>query len=451
MQRLQRSILVCLALVSSGCSEEIGEPGSMLLVEGADADAWTAAPPPITVDVEKVFEDGGRTLLTTLPAPVERFSLGRGAIGSYVVSGKDDSGVARARALSLPIDPTGFAESAVPLFVSRTERFSRAPAALSFAQGERPVAAVVAGRYLFSAGGSAEGEVQTDAYDLGAWTGVPASPRVSCPSTPCTFSSIAVVADTVALAIGDTWAIWFDIESLGSGDQPLPEGLTSWADVAGGQTINAPDGTAFIVGATRAAPPSRWVIEISPDGAEVSTRALLTERAGAAAAWVDSRGLVVVGGDASGTGAGVELLAAGSQAFVGVPHPADATTGAGLAALDGASVVRAGGRDVAGAVAPTVDLALGCATCAPVARAEIVSLDRVRGFSLGAGELLFVGDDATGETTGVRLGAAGMTPTPLRVPRKGGSALAAPTGHVAVLGGSQLDGAAALEIELFAP
>jgi hypothetical protein len=80
--------------------------------------------------------------------------------------------------------------------------------------------------------------------------------------------------------------------------------------------VYAPDGTAYIVGATRAGPPSTAVLRIDVDAA---LRALSTTvaRAGAAATWVYERGLLVVGGAEEECGA--ELPAEGSDTFVPVP------------------------------------------------------------------------------------------------------------------------------------
>jgi hypothetical protein len=428
--------VLCIAL--SGCGEEIAEPGRVLLVEGADGDAWTAEPVPVTVEVDKTLASGDTVLLESATAPLESFSLGRGGVGRYVVTGKDAAGAVQARARSLPIDPAGFAERSLPLFVGRSERFSRAPGGLSAGQELHPPAAVLGGRYLFVAG---------DSYDLGAWTAV-GSPKLSCPEQPCRFSSLAGVGETLAgIGVGDDWAIWFD-RAL-SGDQGLPAGLSSWAEVAGGRTLNAPDGSAFIVGPTRPEPPTQWVVEVSREGA-LFARALAAPRAGAAATWVDGLGLVVAGGNTGASDTGVERLPPGAAAFVQLAYPADPTTGAALVALDGSTVLRAGGRTGSGDPAPSVEIALGCATgCSATLRPELVPLDRAVGFALGDGELIVVGDDPAGETAAARLGVAGLSLLALREPRRGASALAVPTGHIALFGGQRPDNSPALSVELF--
>lgn len=442
-----RRAAILLLVAVAGCGEELAEPGDAVLIQGADADAWTAAPVPTEVLVEKVLDSGKRHTLTTAAAPLERFSLGRGGVGRFQVQATDGSGVVRARASSLPLDPAGFAESALPLFIARTERFSRAPGELPTAAGSSPPAAIVAERYVLVAPAAGD-QVLTDGYDLGGWAPLgPLFGPVSCPAPPCAFRSLAIVDQALLLGVGDGWAVWWDLGTDASGDAPRPQGLASWADVAGGRTVTAPDGSAFVVGATRADPPSQWVVEIAPTG-ELFARALATPRAGAAATWVDGRGLVVVGGSASGAGA--ELLVVGTQAFAPLAYPADATRGAALVALDGARVLRAGGRDANGAFATSVELELGCVTgCAPLDRAEVVELDDAAGFPLGDGEALLVGRDATGATGGVRVGSAGATPTPLREPRSDATAIATPTGHVAVLGGMRPSGEPATSVELF--
>ena len=411
-------------LVLTGCSEELAEPGRVVLVQGEDTDAWNTAQ---TAEIEKILEDESRIALETRAAPVDRFSLGRGSAGRYEVTGRDPAGAVTTRASSVPIDPAGFAEDVIPLFVSQAARFSRAPEGFSVAQTERPPLALLGGWYLLAAGGD---EIAMDTYDLGYWRPV-ALPAVSCPAPPCTFRTIAVQADLV-FAIGDDWAIWLNFFEDTSGDVEKPKGLPSWADVAGGSAVSAPDGSIYVVGATRADPPTQWVVEVDPEGA-LAARALTTARSGASAVWVDGRGLAVVGGSADGPG--VELLLEGTEAFQTLPYPSDASVGAALVVLDSATLLRAGGRDPAlGTSAPTVELPLGCTTCAPKARSELVELDRAQGFSLGEGELLFVGDDAAGATAAIHLTSEGLSPAPFREPKVGASAIALPTGHVAVVG-----------------
>ena len=51
------------------------------------------------------------------------------------------------------------------------------------------------------------------------------------------------------LGVGSSTATWFDLSDGTSGAAPLPAGLTSYAEIAGGRSITGPDGTAYVVGA----------------------------------------------------------------------------------------------------------------------------------------------------------------------------------------------------------
>ena len=156
--------------------------------------------------------------------------------------------------------------------------------------------------------------------------------------------------------------------TAGSSDvtTPAPPAGISFLDVVGGAVIAGDDGAAYVVGATRATA-SDVVLRLGDDGS-LAVRHLLRARAGAAATWVDGRGLVVVGGIATGDGAAsVELLAPGATSSAALPFAADVTVGAVLAQAGGGRLVR---------VSPDgkVDaFDLGCATaCTPtVAEAKL--------------------------------------------------------------------------------
>jgi len=443
-----RRWLPLLLLSTVGCSEDLLDPGRARLEPGHEPDPWTESPAPTRGRVEKELADGSRSVIVDGPAPVREFSLGEGGVGRFVVSGDDADGVTRVRARSLPVSPAGLASSILPLFVSRTGTFARPPGELVTDQGERPPAAVVAGRYVVFAGGASGDRVALDGYDLGAWSPLQPPPSMGCPTAPCEITSLAVVSGTLSLAIGSDWAIWFDLDAGTSGDVARPDGLASWADVAGGSTVLTPSGEAYVVGATRMDAPSQAVVRIDADGV-LSYVALVTPRRGAAATWVTGRGLVVVGG-AGGSAAGAELMADGANAFTVLPYPSDETTGSALVARDGSRVLRVGGRDAASSPAPSVELDLGCGTgCQPTPAGADVALDRAAAFSVAEGHVLVVGDDADGNTSAALLDGTSATPVPLRDPRKGATALALPTGHVGVVGGIGGDGAGVGSVELY--
>jgi hypothetical protein len=190
------------------------------------------------------------------------------------------------------------------------------------------------------------------------------------------------------------------------------------------------------------------VLHLTRDGL-VDVLRLVTPRAGASAAWLPERGLLVAGGTATGSGA--ELLVSGADAFAPLALPAEDTRGAGLVGIDAQTVLRAGGT-LDGAPAETVALTLDCGDCVPELRGEPIPLTQARAFLLAEDDYLVIGTDAEGATVATRLRAGEASPAPLREPRRRAVALRGPTGQVVVAGGELLDGSGvAPSLELFTP
>jgi hypothetical protein len=230
------------------------------------------------------------------------------------------------------------------------------------------------------------------------------------------------------LVIGDDWAIWVDLEAKTSGDAPAQEGL-SWGELAAARVIETDVGVTYVVGPTQLQASSDAVLRLAEDGSLTLLRTT-TPRVGAAATWVPERGLVVAGG--SDSGAGAELLAEGSDAFVPLPFPADPTEGAALVDAGEGRVLRLG------AGVATVSLTLGCGSgCAPEPAGDGLALERPYAFRVADGSVLAVGGNGSGETRAMRLQDGVVTEISLREPRSGAVALALPTGHVAVVGGGK--------------
>jgi len=258
---------VLLFAVVSGCAgEEALPPGQLVLTVGHESDAWSREPVPLMVEIDRLPEAGGRERVETVAPPVERISLGRSGVASFELNARDQDGNAQLFARSLPIEPDGFAGTALPLFVSRTREFARPPGEFPAPPGADALAALAGGRYLVLAGAFGDGSVQTWGYDLGFWTPLGVGVKTRCPSEPCGFRSFAIVNQTVALGVNDDWAIWFDLETYASGDAPVPPGLNSYADLSGGSAVPGPDGSVFLVGATRDQPATKSVLHIHDDG-----------------------------------------------------------------------------------------------------------------------------------------------------------------------------------------
>lgn len=432
------------ALTLCACGEEDLPPGEIVLTLGQESDTWNGAE---TALVELENDDGEHSELLRKGAPLSRFEMGKGGITTFVVSGLDAAGAPQARGRSLPINRAGFAGIQLPLFVSRANELGRPPDNLPNAHPDHPPIEIVAGRYLYAFGATQAERAVADIYDFGSWQSITQG-SISCPTPPCKVESFAVVAGTLALAVGDDWGIAMALEDGTAIDAPKPEGLESFEEVSGGTTIHAEDGSAYLIGGTRSGAPTATVIHIDPDG--LLKKVLLSSpRAGAAAIWLQGRGLVVVGGG-DDQAAGAELLAEGASAFVTLPFAPDRTTGAALVSLEDNTVIRIGGRTETGGVADTVSLALGCGSgCMPTAVGSPIDLVTTQAFELTEGRALVVGDDTSGNTQVNIWSESAITPVPFREPRKGATAIAAPSGHVAIAGGTHPDGSPALSVELF--
>ena len=158
-------------------------------------------------------------------------------------------------------------------------------------------------------------------------------------------------------------------------------------------------------------------------------------RSGAAAVWADAVGLVVCGGNRSAPA--LELLSPEASVFAVPEYPADPADGAGLVPSAARRILRAGGRDSAGAFIPAVEYDLDCHTgCAAVALDVTVELDSVSGFGDSQKRALFVGLDRDGEIGVVALKQGKLSNVPLQIPRTAGAVVhEAPTGHLTILGG----------------
>ena len=416
----------------------------MRLTFGLEPDVWSDDPPPTEVVVSRRLSDGSLSEHSRRDAPVSDFALGGGGAAAYEVEVLTAEGASVARTRSVEVRPRDFVGASVPLFIGRTDALARA-ASLG-PHGAAPPVAVVADRYLFVAGARDGEHVRTDLFDLATWQPVGDAPELSCPESPCVYRSLAVIGDddNIVLGIGEGWGVWLNLGTLGSGVAELPMGLSSFADVAGGATVSAPDGVEYVVGATREDSPTDRVLQVSPSG-DLTTLQLETPRAGAAAAWIDGFGLLVAGGSA--TGAGAELLAIDAARFVALPFPSDDSTGAALADRGSGIALRVGGVDGSGAPAASVELDVACdAACSPADTGAAIIVQNARAFA-SPERVVAIGDGASG--TVVRF-VDGRETAP-RDDRSRATAVALPTGHVAVVSGVDPAGQPVATLELLSP
>jgi hypothetical protein len=316
---------------------------------------------------------------------------------------------------TLPVAVGGIDGLTLDLFIQRKGQFAILPAPLPFSP-EAPIAVILEGRYILVASRTSK---QALLYDLLLWALVENEDGGQGSTTlPCEPLSIAPIEGTSYMLIickeganstpigacapgteggagagtgGDLVAFQFDYTGQSCTQQVIAPSGSLWSSVAGGATVIAPNGDAFIVGGTRPAslkmPASNQVLKVglavANEEAGVSNvyttflSPLKASRLGAAALWStqNAGSVVVLGGNSDATDVGVEYVgdatADGGMGTAGsVNYPGDLTQGAGAALLDATHVLVAGGTSKDGTVAPARIFYLGCS--ASTCTAEIV-------------------------------------------------------------------------------
>ncbi|HVJ93987.1 MAG TPA: hypothetical protein VM580_29560, partial [Labilithrix sp.] len=410
-------LLLSSAGTSTSCAE--APDGSVNLVTGEESDVFSRAPAPVLLVTEKIELDGKRVEIARTPLPATTVDLGeqkRAEVGAIAVSGLDETGQTVVRGETLFIQWGALEKQPLEVFVQRTGELARMPRGPD--AFDPVVATTIAGRYVFAANGTS-----TLLYDLLSLRTLTTTPTLPRPAL-----SIASVG-TAVLLVDTEGATTFDLSTNETITLEPPAGGT-FAEVAGGDRVVAPDGTQFIVGATRReGGPTARVLVLDPSG-KVTFAALTAPREGACATYVEGRGLVVLGGDAHASGA--EVLAPGVTLGTPLPFPTDATRGCGAAALDSSHVALAGGAD-----GPVRVLDLACTTdCTPAAWPDTLPLVSAEALRITADSAFVVGNDASGATHAYRASASGTRELPLRTPRRGARLLAVPTGAFVIVGGA---------------
>lgn len=406
--------MVALAAVVA-CS---GDPeGSVAITLGEEADALSRAPAPTTLVASALALDRTPKELGRTPLPADALPLGelpRSDVGAISVRALDAAGATLLRGETLYVQWGALENTTLEVFLQRTGELARpprGPAELALTS-----AAVVVGRYLLGAAGTT-----TFLYDLLGLRTLDAPPALPRPA-----KSLAAFG-TSALVVDEAGASVFELQSRRDSAVDAPAGA-SFAEIAGGATIGAPDGTQYIVGATRrSGGPSARVLRLDADGT-LTAVSLASAREGACAAWVEGRGLVVYGG--SDTAPGGEVLAPGATQSAPLPFPADPIAGCGAATLDGSRVL------VAGAEARVIDVACA-ADCKPATWPGTLGLSRAEAAPLAPDAALVAGEDASGATRVLRASPAGVREVPLKTPRRGARLVRLPQdGFVMIAGGA---------------
>jgi len=349
------SVAIVLALSASSCKDD--PTATVGITVGPELDAFSRSPAPTTLIVENIGLDGTVTELSRTALPADLISLGdksRTDVGAFRLTAIDATGKALLKGESLFVQFGALEDAALQIFMQRTGELARlpnAPVAL-----DAPRVGLTVARYVLAASGTG-----SFLYDL-----LLLKPAPALGALPRAAKSLGAFG-TAAVIIDEAGASTLDLSTGQSSDLAAPTGGT-FAEIAGGASTEATDGSVAIVGGTRAGGgASARVFKIAADGG-VSFAALATPREGACAAWVDGRGLFVYGG--AGADAAAEILATGASVATKLPFPADPVKGCAATPLDGSHVLVVGGvgspTDVGGAAqARVIDLAC-TASCVPV-------------------------------------------------------------------------------------
>jgi hypothetical protein len=441
-------------LLLVGCSSDPAVV-TLEIVVGHEADTMSRAPAVARVDVSVRSVVSDFTTSASAP-PGGAFDLGEVPSDELFVveaTGFDAANLAVVRGRSLAGVSFLSAAEVMPLFVQRIGEWARPPNGIERAHVDAP-AAPFAERYVMSSGGTeaagASGDAGVDEvefYDLYTYSAAVSQPLPRVPES-------LVTRGSAALLLGDGGATWIDFASGNSDNPAVPLGLSSYGDVTRGKVIEADEGGSFVVGATREEPATAAVVRIAADGG-MTALSLGAARAGAAAAWVPEIGLVVVGG--SDEAAGVEVLAPGASTFVTRDFPPDATRGAGAAAAGG-TLLLVGGEVAQGSEVVSAPTRIVDATCASSCAATVLdsaappaTLSEASAWATASGRVVVVAEDAALEQTRTFLvdpSSATLTELELREARVGATAIPAPNGTLAIVGGRHPDGTPALAIEL---
>ncbi len=460
---LSFAVLAVTSLVS--CDDDTAPNASLLLLAGAESDAFTRDPRPATLEVRVVSLSGKTQTLKTVPWPAGAVDLGAfddGQTGALEAVGFDEAGNAVVAGRSVPLYLDQLGDGQLPLFMGRTGEMARPPGGLSSGR-VGGLAEVVDGYLLITVGGdqvkgtdgASLSAAVASAYDCGMW-----APLTARPEMPRLPKSLAVIGGRYGLLVDDAGATWVDFDTTLSEEADPPAGC-SFADVAGGAALPALDGAVRLVGATRSqGAPTAATLGIASD-LSLSSIPLSAPRLGAAAASMASGAIVVAGG--AKDVAGVELIAPGASAAIPLPFAADPVSGAAAVALDASRVLLAGGRAPDGVLASPRIVDVSCAaSCVaqPLDDDGDASVVGARLHALPGGGALLVGDapegaEDAGRTRVVLLTVSGQSlessVIPLRSPRTGAISAMLPTGMPAVFGGLSQNGQPLLSFESFIP
>jgi hypothetical protein len=474
--RWRRAVLaLCIgasAIVAGvACSQTLS--GTLSIVTGPD-NGFTQNPTPTRLIV-KLIGQGDASLVSQVSFPVDGgFSI-PSQTGTNVdiiqVTGFDDAGTAVVSGQTLPLELDELSGITLNVFVQRTGQFSRLPeAGITTQTTAPPLLANLFSRYLLiasSIGGTTDASAAI-LYDTLTWQPLasqtlPLNPQSlayinAYTGTDASLEGGATTSISALLTLNSKAALWLDLtDTTGDAavilDADLPPSGHFVSEVAGGATVyDTTTGDTYIVGATRPKGATKTILRISQTGV-LSYVSLQTARAGAAAVYLPSEGLLVFGGNPpsdGGGGYGVELLSDGKLVSDPLPQtcaPADTTTGAGAVQLGVGTQILLGGG-----VTPAGDSAgvriFDFSACGTDGSAFVATwgapplLTSAQAFDLDANNAIVIGTTADHtiqayQVSGPTLPDAGPTPAvllPFREPLVNATATVLPTGSLGVVG-----------------
>jgi hypothetical protein len=474
VRRLSSSLARLPLLALAACSSS--DSGTLQITFGEETNVFTESPAPTTLTVYAIDSNDNWTQIGTGAVSTSDIDLGsqdETNAATIAVLGTENN-VDVAAGFTLALQYGALASNTLPVFLQRTNEWARLPSPPTDAR-QSPVLAIVSGEYLFIGGGSGSAATAetTQLYDFAAL-----SPVTGPPTLQVVPLSMPVIG-TVALALGqgsgnNEYVDFSDGDTATVPELTNPNNFT-FADVAGGQVIYDYDSSdetlkyVYVVGGTRTqGAPTQAVLQINPNdtsnanypSGNLTWLSLTTPRLGASAAYIDSVGLIVIGGNTGGTTAGgVEEFTGNSGTnFTALSQFAsDPTIGAGATAWQDTQHVL-----VAGGITPTgqdpgvrvFDLACetGSSMCIVPWTTLPVPLTGASTFVLtgggtGSAPALVVGNElVSGLTHTYILNSKSATEAPTKVPHHNASAIQSPLGFGSVLlfGGAD-------EIEQFMP
>ncbi|MGC4070035.1 MAG: hypothetical protein QM784_36345 [Polyangiaceae bacterium] len=394
---LAASTLGFVASFAFACSSTKYPNAMLTFTQGQEDDTFDGVE---EFEIRRVHGEKSEKLLRAKELP-ESIDLGKTGVYQYVGIGFDADGNRIAEGRTLYASPGDLVGAEIPMFFARTDRATRPSGAFALSPKQNPLAAVFGDSHVWLFDDSSEDTMETDTYTISYWeqsTPPTAYESIACTKVPCNLRNLMVVGSVNAVVIAEKWAFFISGTNQWGSKYELPDDLDAWTDVTGGRVLPGGNSSAILFGPTRLDEATDKILAL--DGyASPTVFSLKTKRAGAAVAFEDGVGMVLVGGSAEG--AGVEQMRSDDDAFVELPYPADPVVGAALVVEDETHLLRMGGLTPDGTAAPTVRIDLECTeNCAyePVADLNVELRTAQSYFDPITSHTLVVGEDADGVT-----------------------------------------------------